>query len=87
MSSDTRTPKGPVRVRVGVRKRKSKRERNRGEEGGKGGVVKRPVVHARVLGRVSAWMIEHSLRLGGLVASPILGVSGNKEFFVLLKLT
>ncbi|MFC2072924.1 TlyA family RNA methyltransferase [Chloroflexota bacterium] len=59
----------------------------RREEVGKGGVIKQPAVHAMVLGRFIAWMIEHSFRLGGLVASPILGVSGNKEFFVLLRLT
>ncbi len=57
------------------------------QEVGKGGVIKQPVVHARVLGRFIHWMIKHSFRLGGLVASPILGASGNKEFFVLLKLT
>ncbi|MFC1958436.1 TlyA family RNA methyltransferase [Chloroflexota bacterium] len=57
------------------------------EEVGKGGVIKQPVLHARVLGRFIAWMIEHSFRLGGLVASPILGASGNKELFLLLKLT
>ncbi|MFC1965426.1 TlyA family RNA methyltransferase [Chloroflexota bacterium] len=56
------------------------------EEVSKGGVIKQPIVHARVLGRFIAWMIEHGFRLGGLVASPILGASGNKEFFVLLKL-
>ena len=55
------------------------------EEVGRGGVVRDSVVHARVLGRFIFWMIEHSFRLGGLVASPILGFSGNKEFFVLLK--
>ncbi len=54
---------------------------------GKGGVIKQPIVHARVLGRFISWMTEHSFRFGGLVASPILGASGNKEFFVLLKLT
>ncbi len=59
----------------------------RREEVGKGGVIKQPIVHARVLGRFIIWMTEHSFRLGGLVASPILGASGNKEFFVLLKLT
>ncbi|MFC1954039.1 TlyA family RNA methyltransferase [Chloroflexota bacterium] len=57
------------------------------EEVGKGGVVKQPIVHARVLGRFIAWMVEHGYGLGGLVASPIFGASGNKEFFVLLKLT
>ncbi len=57
----------------------------RREEVGKGGVIKRPIIHARVLGRFITWTIEHSFRLGGLVASPIPGASGNKEFFVLLK--
>jgi len=59
----------------------------RKEEVGKGGVIKQPLLHARVLGRLIAWVIEHSLRLRGLVAAPILGASGNKEFFALLKLT
>jgi len=56
-------------------------------EVGKGGVVKRPLTHARVLGRFITWMTENNFRLGGLVASPILGASGNKEFFILVKLT
>ncbi len=55
------------------------------EEVGKGGVIKEPIVHARVLGRFIAWIIDHRFRLGGLVASPILGDAGNKEFFVLLR--
>jgi len=59
----------------------------RREEVSKGGVIKEPMVHARVLGRFIAWMIEHSFRLGGLMASPILGASGNMEFFVLLRLS
>ena len=56
-------------------------------EVGKGGVIKQPAVHARVLGRFVSWMAEHGFRLGGLVASPISGASGNREFFVLLRLT
>ncbi len=56
------------------------------EEVGRGGVVRQPIVHARVLGRFIAWITGRGLRLGGLVASPILGAAGNKEFFVLLKL-
>jgi 23S rRNA (cytidine1920-2'-O)/16S rRNA (cytidine1409-2'-O)-methyltransferase len=56
-------------------------------EVGRGGIVKQPIVHARVLGRFIAWLINHGFRLGGLVASPILGASGNMEFFVLLRLT
>jgi len=59
----------------------------RRQEVGRGGVIKQPIVHARVLGRFIVWMIEHSFRLGGLVALAILGASGNKEFFVLLRLT
>ncbi|MFC1992623.1 TlyA family RNA methyltransferase [Chloroflexota bacterium] len=59
----------------------------RRKEVGRGGVVKDPAVHAKVLGRFIAWAIGQGFRLGGLVASPILGAAGNKEFFVLLKLT
>ncbi len=61
-------------------------EAKRGEVG-KGGVIKQPLVQARVLGRFIVWMIAHGFRLRGLVASPILGASGNKEFFILLRLT
>jgi len=59
----------------------------RREEVGKGGIIKQPLVHARVLGRFTAWITEHGFRLSGLLPSPILGASGNKEFFVLLRLT
>lgn len=52
---------------------------------GKGGVVKDPLVHATILGRFICWAVDHNFRLGGLVASPILGAEGNKEFLVLLK--
>lgn len=54
-------------------------------EVGKGGIVRKPLVHARVLGRFIAWMVGHGFRLGGLVASPILGAEGNAEFFLLLR--
>ncbi len=49
----------------------------------KGGVVKDPLVHAAVLGRVIAWAAEQGLRFGGLMTSPLRGPVGNKEFFVL----
>jgi 23S rRNA (cytidine1920-2'-O)/16S rRNA (cytidine1409-2'-O)-methyltransferase len=49
-----------------------------------GGIIKDPQVHARVLGRFIVWATEHDLRLRGLVASPILGAEGNKEFLVFL---
>ncbi|MFC1991558.1 TlyA family RNA methyltransferase [Chloroflexota bacterium] len=58
----------------------------RREEVGRGGVIKQPAVHARVLGRFIAWATGHGFRLGGLIASPITGASGNREFFVLLRL-
>jgi 23S rRNA (cytidine1920-2'-O)/16S rRNA (cytidine1409-2'-O)-methyltransferase len=54
-------------------------------EVGKGGVIKEPQVQARVLGRFVTWLTGHGFRLGGLVASPILGASGNREFFLLLQ--
>ena len=59
----------------------------RRHEVGKGGIIKQPVVHARVLGRFISWMVDHDIRLGGVVASPILGAEGNMEFFILLRLT
>ncbi len=55
----------------------------RRNEVGKGGVVKDPLVHATVLGRVVAWGATQGLRFGGLVESPLRGPAGNREFFVL----
>jgi len=57
----------------------------RREEVGKGGIIKEPAVHARVLGRFIAWLSEHNFRLNGLVASPVSGASGNREFLVLIR--
>jgi 23S rRNA (cytidine1920-2'-O)/16S rRNA (cytidine1409-2'-O)-methyltransferase len=57
------------------------------KEVGKGGIIKDPLVHARVLGRFILWTIDHGLRLGGLVASPITGAEGNQEFLLLLTLS
>lgn len=56
-------------------------------EVGRGGIIKDPQLHARVLGRFIKWAVEHNLRLRGLAASPILGLSGNREFFMRLELT
>jgi 23S rRNA (cytidine1920-2'-O)/16S rRNA (cytidine1409-2'-O)-methyltransferase len=49
----------------------------------KGGVVKDPLVHAAVLGRIVAWAADQGLRFGGLTTSPLQGPAGNREFFVL----
>jgi 23S rRNA (cytidine1920-2'-O)/16S rRNA (cytidine1409-2'-O)-methyltransferase len=54
------------------------------KEVGKGGIIKDPQIHALVLGRFIAWITDHSLRLRGLIASPILGAEGNKEFLIYL---
>ena len=51
----------------------------------KGGLVKDPTVHAQVLGRFISWSIGKGYRLIGLTPSPIYGSSGNREFFVLLR--
>jgi len=51
----------------------------------KGGLVKDPTVHARVLGRFISWSIDKGYRVAGLTPSPIYGRSGNREFFILLK--
>jgi len=51
----------------------------------KGGLVKNPSVHAQVLGRFISWSIDRGYSLIGLTPSPIYGNSGNREFFVLLK--
>jgi 23S rRNA (cytidine1920-2'-O)/16S rRNA (cytidine1409-2'-O)-methyltransferase len=57
------------------------------KEVGKGGVIKDPEVHARVLGRFISWVVANGFRLEGLVASPILGSAGNREFLVLLTIS
>lgn len=56
----------------------------RRNEVGKGGIIKDTLLHATVLGRFINWVVTNRFRLKGLVASPILGSSGNREFFVWL---
>ena len=51
----------------------------------KGGLIKDPSVHAHVLGKFISWSIKKGFRLRGLTPSPILGATGNREFFVLLR--
>jgi 23S rRNA (cytidine1920-2'-O)/16S rRNA (cytidine1409-2'-O)-methyltransferase len=59
-------------------------EAERGEVG-KGGVIKDPAVHARAIGNFVIWMNSNRLRLINLVASPILGAEGNKEFLIYMR--
>ena len=49
------------------------------------GVVRDPQVHAAVLGRVASWCVNRGLRIRGLVASPLLGPAGNREFLLWLQ--
>ena len=50
---------------------------------GKGGIVRDPATHRAVLERVLSAAADAGWRLGGLVASPIRGRSGNREFLAL----
>ena len=59
-------------------------EAKRGEVG-RGGVIRDPQLHARVLARFIHWVTSSKLRLRDLAPSPILGDAGNREFFVLLR--
>ena len=54
----------------------------RRREVGRGGVVRDPLIHARVLGRVILWVTDAGLRLRSMTPSPILGAKGNREFFL-----
>ena len=55
------------------------------KEVGKGGIIKDEAIHALVIGRFVNWLTDNGFQLGGLIASPILGASGNREFLILLK--
>lgn len=57
----------------------------RQEEVGRGGVIKDPAVHAKVLARVIVWAVGIGFRVCDLTPSPILGAAGNREFFLLLR--
>jgi 23S rRNA (cytidine1920-2'-O)/16S rRNA (cytidine1409-2'-O)-methyltransferase len=54
---------------------------------GKGGVVKDPQVHRKVLLDLLGWVVEQGWVVAGLLRSPITGPKGNIEFLCLLRLT
>jgi 23S rRNA (cytidine1920-2'-O)/16S rRNA (cytidine1409-2'-O)-methyltransferase len=54
-------------------------------EVGKGGIVRDPRVHARVIDEITAAADTLGLVRAGLIASPIAGMEGNKEFLVHLR--
>jgi 23S rRNA (cytidine1920-2'-O)/16S rRNA (cytidine1409-2'-O)-methyltransferase len=49
---------------------------------GKGGVIRDPAVHAKTISDFIIWMNSNRLSLLNLVASPILGAEGNREFLI-----
>jgi 23S rRNA (cytidine1920-2'-O)/16S rRNA (cytidine1409-2'-O)-methyltransferase len=57
------------------------------EEVGKGGIIRDPDVHARVVDEVVAAADRLGLRRAGLIPSPIEGMEGNREFLLHLRLT
>ncbi len=52
-------------------------------EVGKGGIVKDPAQHQRVVSEVNAAAESLGLRVGGVIESPIRGAEGNVEFLAL----
>ena len=52
---------------------------------GKGGVVRDPNLHEEVTNDIKGWITsEMKMNLLGVVESPILGPSGNKEFVIVV---
>jgi len=49
-------------------------------EVGRGGIIKNEAVHQSVIQKVTEGIIQHGFQLVGVIESPILGGSGNKEF-------
>jgi 23S rRNA (cytidine1920-2'-O)/16S rRNA (cytidine1409-2'-O)-methyltransferase len=56
-------------------------------EVGKGGIVKDPAKHQRVISEVNNTAQALGLKVGGLIESPIQGADGNVEFLALYELT
>ncbi|HSQ86081.1 MAG TPA: SAM-dependent methyltransferase, partial [Desulfobacterales bacterium] len=52
---------------------------------GKGGVVRDPDLHERVIENLSDFFLKKHLLCEWVIPSPILGPKGNKEFFISLK--
>ncbi|TWI74322.1 23S rRNA (cytidine1920-2'-O)/16S rRNA (cytidine1409-2'-O)-methyltransferase [Desulfobotulus alkaliphilus] len=52
------------------------------EEVGKGGVVRNPDIHAKVLKDLEIFLIAEGFFVGGAIASPIQGPKGNQEFIL-----
>lgn len=55
------------------------------EQVGKGGVVRDPAIHRRVLDDLLSWSTDRDLGPSGLIRSPIKGPAGNIEFLAWLR--
>ena len=53
-------------------------------EVGKGGIVKDPKKHRKAIEKIESFASLHDLKVQGVIDSPILGASGNKEFLLYL---
>jgi len=51
----------------------------------RGGVIRDPQLHARIIGRFAKWCVSNGFRIIDLTSSPILGADGNREFFFWLR--
>jgi 23S rRNA (cytidine1920-2'-O)/16S rRNA (cytidine1409-2'-O)-methyltransferase len=71
------TPIGKVIVLI-----KPQFEVGKGEVG-KGGIVREPEKHERVVAEINEFVVELGLQVKGVLESPILGAEGNKEFLAL----
>lgn len=55
-------------------------------EVGKGGIVRDPAAHERIIDAVRHTALEMGLAVSGVCESPITGADGNREFLILLEL-
>ena len=51
----------------------------------RGGVIRDAQLHSTLIGRFASWLVTNGFSIRDLVASPILGAEGNREFLFLLK--
>lgn len=56
-------------------------------EVGAGGIIKDPLLHQRVCDEIQKWLELYKFNVLGIIASPILGTKGNKEFLIYGKRT
>lgn len=51
----------------------------------RGGIIRDPLLHAKLIGRFAAWCTRNGFRIIDLATSPILGSEGNREFLFWLR--